>query len=123
MLKVVYFRIFFFALWAIALFMALTPKPPRLPIDQFGDKFEHILAFAVLALFARLSFPQTSDRVILERLSFSGAMIEVLQAIPSFHRDCDWRDWLADSLAVAFVLLMLRLLPWRKLVAAEDRAS
>ena len=50
-----------------------------------------------------------------------GALIEVFQAIPALHRDCDWRDWLADTLAVAGVLLVLRLVPWRKLTAASPR--
>ena len=29
-----------------AVTMALLPHPPALPIDRFGDKFEHSLAFA-----------------------------------------------------------------------------
>ena len=36
-----------------------------------------------------------------ERLSFLGALIEVLQAIPELHRDCDIRDWIADTAAIA----------------------
>jgi len=121
MLRELHFRFFFFVLWAFALFMALSPKPPQLPIDRFGDKFEHILAFAVLTLFARLGFREASDRRILERMSFAGAMVEVLQSIPALHRDCDWRDWMADTLAVAVVLLMLRAVPWRSLVPATAK--
>lgn len=120
MFKAVHLRIIFLALGAGALFMALTPKPPQLPIDQFGDKFAHLLAFAVLALFARFGFPRATDRVILERLSVTGALIEVFQSIPSLHRDCDWRDWLADTLSVAVVLLILRLLRWRRFVAPDE---
>lgn len=121
LLKEGYFRAIFVALCAGALVMALIPQPPRLPIDQFGDKFAHILAFAVLALFARLGCRAARDRTILERMSFMGALIEVFQAIPALHRDCDWRDWLADTLAVAGVLLVLRLVPWRRLTAAAQR--
>jgi len=121
MLKELHFRICFFALWAGALFMALTPKPPHLPIDRFGDKLEHILAFSALTFFARLSFRAASDRRILERMSFAGALIEVVQSIPALHRDCDWRDWLADTLAVAAVLLVMRALPWRSLVPATSK--
>jgi hypothetical protein len=61
-----------------AVTMALLPKPPHMPIDQFGDKFGHL-----------------------------GAMIEVLQAIPSLHRDCDIYDWIADTLAITVVLLIV----------------
>lgn len=99
------------AVIALTLFMALTPKPPALPIDWAGDKFEHIIAFAVLAGLARLSFVRASDWAIVEKLSFLGALIEMFQAIPALHRDCDWRDWVADTLAAAMVLLVLRIVP------------
>jgi hypothetical protein len=78
-----------------------------------------VLAFAVLAVVARLGFSRAPDRSILERMSFAGALIEMLQAIPSLHRDCDWRDWVADTLAVAAVLAVMRVLPWRRLVAVR----
>ena len=39
-----------------------------------------------------------------ERLSFLGALIEVGQSIPVLHRDCDIRDWFADTAAVLVVL-------------------
>ena len=90
-----------------AVTMALLPKPPHVPIDQFGDKFEHMLAFATLALLAALSYPRARLFRIGERLSFLGAMIEVLQSIPSLHRDCDIRDWIADTLAITVVLLIV----------------
>ncbi|KQN31459.1 hypothetical protein ASF00_01240 [Sphingomonas sp. Leaf34] len=90
-----------------AVTMALLPKPPHLPIDQFGDKVGHMLAFATIALLAALSFPTARLFRIGERLSFLGAMIEVLQSIPSLHRDCDIQDWIADTLAIAVVLLVV----------------
>jgi len=90
-----------------AVTMALLPKPPHMPIDQFGDKFGHMLAFATMALLAALSFPTARLFRIGERLSFLGAMIEVLQSIPSLHRDCDIRDWIADTLAITVVLLIV----------------
>jgi hypothetical protein len=121
MLKQIHARVIFCVLGAVALFMALTPKPPHLPIDRFGDKFEHILAFATLTFFARLAFRRAPGRLILERMSFAGALIEVFQAIPALHRDCDWHDWLADTLAVAAVLLIMRFLRWDTLIApAKD---
>ena len=111
MIRELHFRAIFLLLTAFAVFMALTPKPPQVPLDNLGDKFQHILAFAVLTLFARLGFNRARDFTILERMSFLGAAIEVLQSIPSLHRDCDWRDWLADTLAVAAMLLVMRLIP------------
>jgi hypothetical protein len=101
-------QVLFFAALAFTLFMALNPHPPSLPIDGFGDKFEHMLAFAVLAALGRIAFVAISDWVILFRLSALGAMIEVLQAIPSLHRDSDWRDWLADTVAVGLALIVTK---------------
>lgn len=94
----------FFLAAAFALVMALLPVPPKLEIDRFGDKFEHMLAFATLALLARLAWRSASAWRILERLSFFGALIEVFQSIPSLHRDCDPKDWVADTLAAGLVL-------------------
>ncbi len=95
---------------ALTLMMALLPKPPALPIDRFGDKFEHMLAFAVLALLARFSFRRASSWRLLEHLSFFGALIEVFQSIPRLHRDCDPRDWAADTIAAGLALLLIHLL-------------
>jgi hypothetical protein len=87
-----------------ALVMAILPHPPHLPIDQFGDKFEHMLAFSVLALIGSTAYPRMPLFRLGERLSFLGAIIEVLQAIPALGRDCDIRDWFADTIAVAVML-------------------
>jgi len=92
---------------AFAVYMALTPKPPSLPIDKFGDKFAHMLAFFTLTILARAAFPKARWQSVLERLSFLGALIEVFQAIPSLHRDCQWNDWVADTLAISVALALV----------------
>ena len=106
-------RLAVIAFWialAFAVTMAVLPKPPHLPIDRFGDKFAHMLAFATLAGLAMVAFGRGAWRRIVERLSFLGAAIEVVQSIPALHRDCDVRDWVADTLAVAIVVAVMRLL-------------
>ena len=100
------FLLLFWAALAVAVVMALLPTPPHMPIDRFGDKFEHMLAFATLAGLATQAFPRTPYLRIGERLSFCGALIEVGQSIPALHRDCDIRDWVADTLAITAVLLV-----------------
>lgn len=92
-------------LLAFTTFMALSPNPPAMPIDQMGDKFHHMLAFSVLTLLSRIGYPTTSPWRVLERMALFGALIEVFQAIPSLHRDCDWRDWVADMAATSAVLV------------------
>jgi VanZ family protein len=104
----------FFLAALFALFMALVPKPPKLAIDRFGDKFEHMLAFAALALLARLAWRTESPWRLLERLSFFGALIEVFQSIPSLHRDCDPKDWIADTVAAGLVLAIATMMQNRK---------
>ena len=103
-------RPLFWVLMAIALVMALLPKPPKLPIDQFGDKFAHMLAFAALAGEANLAWPNRSRWTIGLWLSAFGAAIELLQMISVLHRDRDIRDWVADSVAIVVATVAARLL-------------
>lgn len=97
------------AFWAAAVFavtMAVLPKPPETPIDRFGDKFAHILAFAVLAALAMIAYGREARWRIVERLCFLGAAIEVVQTIPALHRSPDVRDWIVDTVAVVAVVLL-----------------
>jgi VanZ family protein len=91
---------------AVAAFMALDPRPPVIGIEQFGDKFQHMLAFLVLTTLAQFAFRATPRWRIAERLSFFGALIEVVQAIPALHRDCDIKDWIADTVMIIAVTLV-----------------
>ena len=98
--------------------LAVMPQPPDLPTDQFGDKVNHIIAFSVLAALAAAGWPQASRWRTIERLSFLGALIEVVQSVPVLHRDCDIRDWIADTLAVVVVTALAALV-----VRARDAAT
>lgn len=103
------FRVSFWLALAFALVMALLPHPPHLPIDGLGDKFEHMLAFSTVAILGANGYPRVALPLLGERLSFLGALIEVCQSIPVLHRDCDIRDWLADTVAIIVALLLVRL--------------
>ena len=98
----------FLAALAFTLFMALDPLPPHLPIDPLGDKAEHMLAFFTLTTLARIGFPRVAPLRLAEHLSFLGALIEVAQASPHINRDCDWKDWVADTLAILLALAVNR---------------
>ncbi|WP_341208288.1 hypothetical protein [uncultured Sphingomonas sp.] len=100
----------FFALVVATVFavgMALMPHP--VPIVEVGDKWQHMAAFGTLTLLSVLAFPDGSLLRIGERLSFLGAMIEVLQSIPALHRDCDIMDWVADTTIIVAVLVVVRI--------------
>ena len=116
-------RLVFGAALVFTLVMALLPRPPSLFLDRYGDKAEHMLAFATLAVLARLAFREAPSRVILERLSFVGALIEVFQAIPALHRDCDWTDWAADTFAAGVALLIAEAARRRTLQLRARNAS
>ena len=109
-------RLLFWLALAGAVVLALMPQPPQLPTDRFGDKFNHILAFATLAALAALGWPRAEKLRVVERLSFLGALIEVAQAMPVLHRDCDIRDWAADTLAIVVVTVVFALLGRRRTV-------
>jgi VanZ family protein len=105
-------RLLPFAFWAALIFafvMAVLPKPPRLPGDP-SDKIQHVLAFTVLAGLAAAAYPRAGLVKILLLLSAFGALIEFVQTIPALHRDGDWVDWIADTMAAAIVLLLAGLL-------------
>eukprot|EP01037_Dinobryon_pediforme_P017668 gene17668-17875_t len=106
-------QVLFWLALVFAVTMAVLPHPPHLPIDRFGDKFEHMLAFATLTLLGHFAFPALPRLRLAERLSFLGALIEVVQSIPSLHRDCDIRDWIADTIAILVMTGALRLLRHR----------
>ena len=105
--RTTWLRIAFLCALAFALFMALVPKPPHLPIDELGDKFEHSLAFLILTLLAAISYPSMPLPRVGERLSFLGAMIEVTQSIPALHRDCDILDWVVDTTVILVTLVVV----------------
>ncbi|KKI17704.1 hypothetical protein [Sphingomonas sp. Ag1] len=98
-------RLILLAALVFAVTMALLPHPPKVPIDS--DKYQHMLAFGTLTILSVLAFPQTPLLRIGERLSFLGAMIEVVQSIPVLHRDCDIMDWVADTAVIIGVLVVV----------------
>jgi VanZ family protein len=97
-------RILFWAAFTFAFVMAVLPSPPEIPGNP-SDKLQHIAAFATLALLGSFAYPATALLQLLFRLSLFGALIEAVQAIPSLHRDSDVWDWIADTVAVAVMLL------------------
>jgi hypothetical protein len=98
-------RTFFWAAACFAFVMAVLPNPPELPGEP-NDKVQHIAAFATLALAGSFAYPAVGPLKLLVRLSLFGAGIEIVQAIPALHRDSDVLDWLADTFAVAAMLLL-----------------
>lgn len=105
--RVTAFRFLLALALAFAVTMALLPTPPELLLPRWGDKANHMAAFAVLAFLGAHAYPHLPLFRVGERLSFLGALIEVCQAIPSLGRDCDIIDWVADTAAITVVLSLV----------------
>src|SRR4051794_16269422 len=96
----------FAAALLLTLVMAWLPHPPVVPLHE-DDKLWHVIAFVTLSVLAGLAFPAAALARIGERLSFLGAVIEVVQSMPALHRDCDIKDWIADTAAIAVTLAIV----------------
>lgn len=106
------FRVSFYTAAVLTTVTALAPSVPFEPGFSNFDKVQHFAIFALLAGLALFGFPRAPGRLIVERLSFFGAGIEVLQSIPALNRDCDVFDWATDTLGAAVAVLVLaRLVP------------
>ena len=112
-------RIAFWTAAAIALVMALLPHPPQLPGEP-SDKVQHIAAFVLLGALGSFAYARSNPVHLGVGLSLFGAAIEILQLIPSLHRDGDPLDWIADTAAAALVIILLRALTKRRSGAALD---
>lgn len=100
-------QVLFFAAGTVAFIMACLPQPPGVPFEP-SDKIQHIVAFALLALLARIAFWEAGALSIFVGLSIFGALIECVQLVPALGRDADIFDWLADNAAVLLVLLIVK---------------
>ena len=97
-------RLAFWLALAFTLVMALMPHPPSLLPFNVWDKIQHAAAFGVLSGLAAFAYPRAALTRLGEHLSFVGALVEILQAMPVIHRDCDIRDWIADTVAIIVML-------------------
>ncbi|MFN3610861.1 VanZ family protein [Tepidimonas sp.] len=87
----------------------LSLLPPRhLPDVAFDvwDKAQHALAYAGLALLARLGWPRAPWPALAAALLAHGAVIELAQHASGW-RQGDPLDWLADAVGVAAALAVL----------------
>lgn len=103
-------------LWAAVLFTFVSAEvPPSHAPHLFPwDKAEHFTAFYVLTSLAAAAYPRVPLPVLALWLTLFGGTIELVQALPFIHRDCDIMDWVADVIAVAAALIPMILDRWRR---------
>ena len=107
--------------WLAVIFTFVCAEMPagRAPQLLPWDKAEHFLAFYVLTSLAAAAYPRVSLAILALWLSLFGCAIELVQALPFIHRDCDFWDWVADTTAVGAALTPMLLDRWRKFSLAS----
>jgi hypothetical protein len=113
-------RIAFFAALAFTFYSAVIPPREALQLVPW-DKAEHFIAFYVLTGLAVVAYPKRNLLVLAASLSAFGALIEIVQGLPMVHRDRDFWDWVADTVAIASVLAPMALVWWRGQVRSGQK--
>jgi len=106
-------RATFWAAMAFTFVNAVMPPRHAFRLVRW-DKAEHFIAFYVLTALAIAAFPRRRLIWIAIALSAFGAGIELVQGLRIVSRQRDFWDWLADTVAIAAVLLPMALVAWRK---------
>lgn len=106
-------RIAFFSALIFTFYSAVIPPQHALQLVPW-DKAEHFIAFYALTGLAVAAFPRRNILAIAALLSGFGGLIEFVQGLAIVHRDRDFWDWVADTLAIAAALCPMILVWWRR---------
>ena len=106
-------RVAFFAALIFTFYSAVMPSTHVLHLTPW-DKATHFVAFYTLTGLAVAAFPKLNLAVIAAMLSGFGAFIEFVHGLPLVHRDRDFWDWVADSIAIGCALAPMLLYWWRE---------
>jgi hypothetical protein len=104
----------FWFLMGTVLLVAVWPAHET-PSVFASDALNRMLAFFVLALFARLLWPRTSATLIFFSLALFGGFIEILQAWAGFGHQAEWRDF-----ALSLVDIVAGIGAWKSIKSVCD---
>lgn len=112
-------RLFVLMLWGAVATAYVAAILPRAEAPHIGgwDKTDHMTAFLVVTMLARLAYPRTSPPRLFALIVAFGGLIEATQALPIVGRDAEWGDWLADGIATLAGLI----LAWPLAMLAQRR--
>ncbi len=103
----------FFSALVFTFYSAVIPPHEAVQLVPW-DKAEHFVAFYALTGLAAAAFPRRNLFWIAALLSGFGALIEFVQGLAIVHRDRDFWDWVADTLAIGAALAPMLLVWWRR---------
>jgi hypothetical protein len=101
-------------------YSAVIPPSHALQLVPW-DKAEHFIAFYALTGLGVAAFPRRQLWVIGALLSALGALIEFVQGLSVVHRDRDFWDWVADTIAIIAALSPMLLVWWRGQVRSGQK--
>ncbi|MGH8177288.1 MAG: VanZ family protein [Steroidobacter sp.] len=112
------------AMIALAVLASLLPGQ-KLPVTGINDKFEHALAYTVLALWFAGIYPRSRYLIIGIGLVLLGIAIEWAQGAMSLGRQSDFRDVIANTggIALGLTLAMTWLGGWAQRIDGWTRDS
>jgi len=113
-------QVAFFAALIFTFYSAIIPPKEALQLAPW-DKAEHFIAFYALTGLAVAAFPRRNLFVLGALLSAFGALIEIVQGLDIVHRDRDFWDWVADTIAIVAALAPMLLVWWRGVVASGQK--
>ena len=113
-------RVAFVAALIFTFYNAVMPPSHVLHLTPW-DKATHFVAFYVLTGLAVAAFPKQNLFVVAALLSAFGALIEIVQGLPMVHRDKDFWDWVADTIAISSALAPMLLSWWRGQVGSGQK--
>lgn len=108
-------HVLFVLVLAGVLLLALVPAQ-SMTLSAGSDLANHVFAFFVLGMLARLGWPARGWLLFGILLVF-GAGIEIAQHFVG--RDAAWMDWLADAVGLLLATVLWYMLPPRWRVAAS----
>jgi hypothetical protein len=113
-------RIVFFAALIFTFYSAVIPPREALQLVPW-DKAEHFIAFYTLTGLAVAAYPRRNLLALALMLSAFGALIEIVQGLPIVHRDRDFWDWVADTIAISAAVAPMLLHWWRRQVRSGQK--
>jgi hypothetical protein len=111
-------QVTFFSALLFTFYCAVVPPGRAIQLVPW-DKAEHFIAFYTLTALAAAAFPRRRWWAIAASLSAIGALIEIVQGTSIVHRDMDFWDWVADTLAIGAALAPMLLVWWRRQFQAD----